>query len=96
MKEFRRLAEEARFFAATTDAVTENSPYFDPRAGETRAKAALAIAGKWGPQLEKLPLTEEEAAVKNELYDLLLLAAQVKSQQAAEPESAREVTSPVD
>ena len=90
LKEFRRLAEEARFYAATTDAVTENSPYFDPRAGETRARAALAIAGKWGPKLEKLPLTEEEAAVKNELYDLLLLAAQVKSQQSTEPQTAQE------
>src|SRR5262249_48012527 len=29
VKEFRRLADEARFYAATTDPVAEHSPYFD-------------------------------------------------------------------
>ena len=58
LKEFRRLADEARFFAATTDPVSEHAPYFDPREGEEKARAALAFADKWGgPSLSALPLS---------------------------------------
>ena len=49
LKEFRRLADEARFFAATTDPVSEDTPYFDPAQGEKYAEAALAFAEeRWG------------------------------------------------
>jgi tetratricopeptide (TPR) repeat protein len=91
VKEFRGLADEARFFAATTDPVSEHAPYFDPRAGEEKARAALAVAGKWGDgSLPGLPLTEEKESVKKELYDLHLILAQTLSQREANASAAHE------
>ncbi len=55
VREFRRLADLARFYAATTDPVAENAPYFDPQQGEAKALAALALAAKWGPALAATP-----------------------------------------
>jgi serine/threonine protein kinase/tetratricopeptide (TPR) repeat protein len=90
LKEFRRLADDARYYAATTDPVSENAPYFDPRAGEEKAKAALAVAAKWGPTVEQLPLTEERDPVRQDVYDLLLLLAQTKVRLGTGPEAGRE------
>jgi len=91
VKEFRGLADEARFFAATTDPVSEHAPYFDPREGEEKARAALAVAGKWGDgSLPGLPLTEEKESVKKELYDLHLILAQTLSQREADAPAAHE------
>jgi tetratricopeptide (TPR) repeat protein/tRNA A-37 threonylcarbamoyl transferase component Bud32 len=75
LKEFRHLADEANFFAATTNPASEHAPYFDPQKGAVMSRAALALARPWGPELESLPLPEERTAVKNELYDLLILTA---------------------
>jgi serine/threonine protein kinase/Flp pilus assembly protein TadD len=88
VKEFHRLADEARFYAATTDPVAEHAPYFDPREGENKARAALARAAPWGKTLEGLPLPEEKESVKNEMYEVLLVLAQTISQRATTPESA--------
>jgi tetratricopeptide (TPR) repeat protein/tRNA A-37 threonylcarbamoyl transferase component Bud32 len=82
LKEFRRLADEARFYAATTEPVSENAPYFDPHEGEARARAALAVAANWGPSLDRLPLPDQHDSVKKELYDQYVLLAQGKIQQA--------------
>ncbi len=79
---FRRLADETRYYAATTDRVAENSPYFDPRKGEATGREALIVAERWGPGFRDLPLAAEREPAKKELYDLLLLLAQVKAQQA--------------
>ena len=94
--EFRRLADEARFFAATTEPVSENSPYFDPREGATKTKAALDLARAWGPKLDELPLRDQVDFVKKELYDLLLLQAQAKSGAAAGPNEAKETLALLD
>jgi tetratricopeptide (TPR) repeat protein len=91
VKEFRRLADEARFYAATTDPVAEHSPYFDPRQGETRMKAALALAGSWGPGLKRLPLERDVNSLKKEVYDLYLLLAQTQGRPGAGAKSARAV-----
>ena len=91
LKEFRRLADEARFFAATTDPVSEHAPYFDPREGEQKARAALALGDQWvkGSQII-LPLPEEQEALKKELYDLHLILAQTLNQRRADKSAARE------
>ena len=91
VKEFRRLADEARYYAATTDAVAEHAPYFDPEKGYALGRAAMAQAAAWGPAVEDLPLAEERPLVKKDLYDLLLLTAQARSQPGAKPEQVREV-----
>jgi tetratricopeptide (TPR) repeat protein len=71
-----RLADEARFYAASTDPVGERAPYFDPATGRGAARAAFDIAGRWGAGLRQLPLHEERGRVRGELYDLALLIAQ--------------------
>ncbi len=92
LKEFRRLADEARFFAATTDPVSEHAPYFDPREGEEKARAALAVGDKWliGSTIT-LPLPEESESLKNELFDLHLILAQTISQRETDAAAAQEV-----
>jgi tetratricopeptide (TPR) repeat protein len=96
LKEFLRLADEMQFYAATTDSMSEHTPYFDPRKGEATGRDAVALADKWGATLEELPLQEEQARARKELYDLLLLMAQVKSAQASQPEAARELLALLD
>jgi tetratricopeptide (TPR) repeat protein len=86
---FRRLADEARFLAATTDPVFEHAPYFDPQEAENTARAALTLASQWGPALGGLLDPEERERIKPDLYDLILLTAQLRSQRpravSAEP-----------
>ena len=84
VEKFRNLAEEARFFAATTDPVAERAPYFDPREGQAEAQDALALAVPWGPTVEALPLEQERDPLRKDLYDLRLLVAQSKIQQGTE------------
>ena len=90
VREFRRLADEARFFAATTDPVSENAPYFDPHEGENKVRAAIARTENWGPTVDGLPLPDERDALRKDLYDLLLLLAQARIQNDTEPEAGRE------
>lgn len=86
--EFRRLAEETRFFAANADPAEENAPFFDLKKGEARGAAALAVAESWGPKLEQLPLADDvRDALKQEQYDLLLLLAQVKNRRGEAKEA---------
>jgi hypothetical protein len=75
LKECRHLADEANFYAATTNPAPEHAPYFDPRKGAALSRAALEMADSWGPTLERLPLPEERASVIGEVHDLLILAA---------------------
>lgn len=85
VREFRRLADEARYYATTSDPVSEHAPYFDPQQGESTALAALAIAAKWGPSLAQLSLPNEREALRRDLYDLLLLTAQLQGRRRGEP-----------
>ncbi len=82
---FRRLAEEARFFAASTNPVAEHAPFFDPAKGEAAGQAALDVthdwATRWTGGIDGLPLPHEIEPLKRELYDLLLLMAQLESNQ---------------
>lgn len=80
LNDFRRLADEASYYAATTDPVAENAPYSDPRKGEETTKSALALAAKWGPALDRLPIEEEKASTAREIEELTRLAAHLKQQ----------------
>jgi tetratricopeptide (TPR) repeat protein len=80
LSEFNRLADEAQYFAANTDAISERVPYYDPRHANAVGKAALAIAVPWGPQAEQLPLAEDREEFLQAEYALLLLMARVHLQ----------------
>jgi tetratricopeptide (TPR) repeat protein len=85
LKSFRQLAQEANFYAATTDPLAENAPYFDPHKGEAAARAALALTKAWGPSLGALPIAEEREPARREVYELdLLLAHLLLSQPSAD------------
>jgi tetratricopeptide (TPR) repeat protein/tRNA A-37 threonylcarbamoyl transferase component Bud32 len=100
IKAFRDRADEMRYFAASTNPVAEHAPYFDTRQGEAASRAALAIADKWGPGFDRLPLAEEDKKVlKKELHELLLLTIQLRTVNLAgrvSPEDARELLALLD
>lgn len=96
VKEFRRLAEELHFYAASTNSIAERAPYFDPQKGAAAGEKALALARTWGAGLKQLPLSEEQAALQQELYDLLLLLVQAKSQNAHDPKVGAEMLALLD
>jgi len=75
LAEFRRLADEAQFFAANSDALTEQAPYYDPQRAMNFGEQALARASAWGDDGAKLPLVGERTALKSELHDLQLIVA---------------------
>lgn len=93
LKKFRRLADEARYFAANSDPATENAPFFDPKQGVIKARAALAIVQPWGSDLDGLPVESERSPLRKEVYELLLLLAHLTSQQGADAPSGKEVLS---
>jgi serine/threonine protein kinase/Tfp pilus assembly protein PilF len=76
--QFRHLADEAQYFAANSDAVSERVPYFDPHRALAAGEAALAIAAPWGRQGSDLPLIEEQAEFQRGKSMLLLLLARVE------------------
>ena len=84
--EFHRLADEAQFFAANTDAISERVPYYDSRRAKAVGEAALAIAAPWGQQAESLPLPAERAGLRQARYAMLLRLAQANL--ATEPDDA--------
>ena len=85
IKEFHRLADDAQFFAANTDAVSERVPYYDPRRAVVLGAAALAIAAPWGQQALDLPLPDERPEMLKVQYDLLLQMARVDLQEHQQP-----------
>ncbi|HEV3448071.1 MAG TPA: serine/threonine-protein kinase, partial [Gemmataceae bacterium] len=82
VEEFHGLTDEARFFLANLSPVSENAPYYDIDKAEKAGRAALAVADKWGPQLDDLPLPDSKNQLKKELYDLLLMLAGGQALQA--------------
>ncbi len=84
---FRDLAEEARFYAASAGALTDDAPSMNPAQAQRKAREALALADRWGRDLEELPLEGQRPAVKENLYNLLLemtqLGARVPGQEQA-------------
>jgi tRNA A-37 threonylcarbamoyl transferase component Bud32/Flp pilus assembly protein TadD len=86
LAEFDRKADESQFYLASVNPTAEQAPYFDPRKGEDAGREALAVADK----LDGLPLKDgERDKVTRQEYDLLLLLAQARVQDASE-EGARQ------
>ncbi len=77
---FRRLSDEAQFYAANTDTVSEHAPYFDPQRAIQLGNAALESAAGWGDQASLFPIADERPALTAELYDLLLVLANLQQQ----------------
>jgi serine/threonine protein kinase/lipoprotein NlpI len=79
LAEFRRLADEVQFYAASRDAVAERAPYFEPEQALAKGREALGIVDKWGHDPQGIPLPPDEISrevLKGEIYDLLVLLAQ--------------------
>jgi Tfp pilus assembly protein PilF len=76
---FRGRAEEARFYAAKASPVTENSEFFDVSKAENTVQEALAVADRWGKDLVDLPFEDQRSKLKDEMYELLLEYAQLKT-----------------
>ena len=74
--QFERLADEAQYFAATSDRLDDSMPYYDVATAERAADQALKISSGWGGKLERLPVVELRDAVKETLHSLLLTTAQ--------------------
>jgi tetratricopeptide (TPR) repeat protein len=96
LSEFRRLADEAQFFAANTDAISERVPYYEPRRAMEAGTAALAIAAPWGDRANGLPLTEERAEFLRSQYALVLLMAQAKLKSLAPDDSPQQALTLLD
>jgi serine/threonine protein kinase/lipoprotein NlpI len=96
VREFRKLADAASFYAVTTEPVSERAPYFDPAKAEETANQALAITDPWGPSFEGLVLEEERDSIRQRMSELLLLTAHLKSRGSSKPEVARAVLNDVD
>jgi serine/threonine protein kinase/tetratricopeptide (TPR) repeat protein len=79
LRDYDRLAEDARFYAASTDAPGEQIPYYDPAKGESLAASAVAVIDKWGDSFQRWPLPEERGRLRNDLYELFLLQAQTRN-----------------
>jgi serine/threonine protein kinase/tetratricopeptide (TPR) repeat protein len=91
VRQIRRLIDEARFYAASTDPPNELMPFYDPTRGHDLAREAVAAASAhWGSQLEALPLPEERAPLREELASLErhlnLTAASAPSTAATQPQ----------
>ena len=78
VQEFYQLADEMFFESIGQDAPGEAIPYYDLAKGETLGQQALAIASHWGPALEQFPLEDQRPKLKNDVYDVLLLQAQIQ------------------
>jgi tetratricopeptide (TPR) repeat protein/tRNA A-37 threonylcarbamoyl transferase component Bud32 len=92
LREFRRLADEMRFYAAIPDPAGEQPPpLVDLESGEAKGRAALALLTEWGPDLAGLPLDGERAGLKAELYELLLLMAQTRGRRGADRATGRDM-----
>jgi tetratricopeptide (TPR) repeat protein/tRNA A-37 threonylcarbamoyl transferase component Bud32 len=88
-EQFRGLVDDMTFYAASTNPVAERTPYYNPGAAEDVGREADALALGWGRTLENLALTgDERGPVAEDVYDFLLLRAQLKA--AAAPAGDRD------
>ncbi|HEV8176185.1 MAG TPA: serine/threonine-protein kinase, partial [Gemmatimonadales bacterium] len=83
---FTKVAEEARYFAANADDDTASALSTEPAKAATKIEEALALADRWGPELLEMPLEEERPRLRQDIYDLLLELAQLKSRPASKDE----------
>jgi serine/threonine protein kinase/Flp pilus assembly protein TadD len=88
-QQFRRLADEVHRLFALQDPANEH--LVAPGAAQTEKKAeeAAAVLHPWGEDLAGLPLPAEQAALKQQLYGVLLTLAETRSRRGTHREAAR-------
>lgn len=85
--QFSRFADEAQYFAATSDRLDDSVPYYDAATAQRAADQALKISSGWGDNLEALTLDEIRSPVRETLHSLLLTTAQSQLNENATPET---------
>lgn len=88
---FRQLNDSARYALASTNPVSESQPYFDTEQGQQDAQAALKLSQAWGAAQERLSLDAERPAVRQDLYELMLLLVQSRETTARGESDYREL-----
>ena len=66
--------------AANVDLPTEHAPYYDPQRGREEVGLALSVVDRWGAAFERWPLPDALPQLRDEMYNLLLLGAQLSNQ----------------
>ncbi|HEX5269041.1 MAG TPA: serine/threonine-protein kinase, partial [Gemmataceae bacterium] len=83
LAEFDKKADESRFYLASLNPATEQTPQYDPRKAVNTGREALTAADRLADPA--LPLTDRQRAdVKDQQYDLLLLLAQARSSEGSD------------
>ncbi len=88
LSEFRRLSDQAHFFAASVTPDDDRAPFYDHREAESQGQGALAKIDAWGLDAGSLPIPEERDAVRGDLYELLLLLTQVHTSRTSDVATA--------
>ncbi len=97
VQKFRRLGDELRFYAAIPDPAGEQAPaFYDQENGESKGRDALKLIEDWGLKLDGLPLADKRDDLRGELYDLLLLMAQMRGRRATDVVAGREMLALLD
>jgi cytochrome c-type biogenesis protein CcmH/NrfG len=78
LADFRRLAEERRFYSDGPAPAGMATVAYDSRRARAVGQSALDLADRLAKELEELPLPDERAAFNAELHALLLLTAQAE------------------
>src|SRR5262249_42943345 len=90
VKAFRPLAAETHRLFALQEPGAEQLVSAGAERTERKAEQAVARLKDWGPDLAELPLAAERPALKQQLYEVLLLLAETKTRRGTRRESARE------
>ncbi|MCI0462296.1 MAG: tetratricopeptide repeat protein [Gemmataceae bacterium] len=93
---FRRAADEAHRLVALQDPGTEHLLSPGAEQAERKAGEAAAVLRAWGAGLADLPLPEEQAALKQQLYEMFLVLAETKSRRGTRAEAARDTLAVLD
>src|SRR5262249_21164423 len=96
VRQFRQLADEANRLFALQDPAAEHLVAPDAAQTEQKAEAAAAVLRPWGADLAALPLPAERAALKKQLYEVLLLLAETRSRRGTNRAAARDVLALLD
>jgi tetratricopeptide (TPR) repeat protein len=96
VKAFRLLAAEAHRLFALQQPSSEQ--FVSTRAERTERKAVEAVKRlrPWGPDLAELPLQAERPALKQQLYEVLLILAETRTHRGKRREAARDVLALLD
>jgi tetratricopeptide (TPR) repeat protein len=89
LADFYRLADEAHFYAANVDTVSEQIPYYDPHRAAASGEAARRVVALWTKQRDEFPLPEAWPELQSAHYELLLVLASARLGPGADPDGTR-------